>query len=190
MLIDGKRLWRLSRLLSVLFTPWLMLCMCLVSAVIVASSVYTSHASGELWSTAKAERLIAIAIAIATLLIHEFGHAAAAARNRQIPLRMGVAMFGGVFPSMFVDIRARLNPPWRAVAIVAAAGSTLQLLAAAVLCTAALLAPGAGGLLVMAALATTALALVQLLPFPGSDGAEMISAISASRAGLADSPEP
>lgn len=154
-----------------------MISMSAVALVIVVSSVTNAHGSGELWSTSKPERLVAIAIAIATLLVHELGHAAAATRHRQIPLRVGMTMYGGLFPSMFVDIRARQNPRRIATATVAGAGSTLQLLAAAVLCTGALLAPDARGLLVMSALATSALALVQLLPFPGSDGADVIAAL-------------
>lgn len=176
-IIEGRRLWRLSKLLSVLFTPWLMIGMSVVALVIVVGTVASSHASGELWSTTKAERLVAIAIAIATLLVHELGHAAAAARHRQIPLRVGLVMYGGLFPSMFVDIRAMHRPRPVSTATVAGAGSTLQLLAAAVLCTSAFLAPDVRGLLVMASLATSALALVQLLPFPGSDGAELIAAL-------------
>ena len=168
----------LSRLLAPAFD---LKAMCLIAAlstcVIVGTMLPLILSDDRFLPWSVFEQAIGLVIALMTLLGHELGHAAAASRYGQKPLKVGLTLHRHMFPALFVDIWHRESPSGNEVIGIALAGCVAQFLMAAILCLLILAFPELIGTLSMAVLATLGLTLAQLFPCCGSDGAVAIDAL-------------
>lgn len=174
--MGGPALLSVSRTLSVLYTPWLMVVQLVVSTAILIDTLRVWLPDASQLGTS-ATLIPAVLIAMASLVLHELGHAAAGARFRQVPRRIGVSLHRGLIPALFVDVAIRGTRTPAQLATMALSGVIAQLLAASALCVTAHLFPTAAHILVAAAAITVILALLELIPLPGTDGADLIAAL-------------
>ena len=177
-ILSGKRLARVSSLCAPLFALKPMIWVSALSALIIMATMLPLVLSGDRFLPRSGiGQAIGLLIALTTLIVHEIGHAAAAVRYGQQPIQVGITLHRYVFPAMFVDIRHRAPPSRKGAIAIALAGCMAQLLIAAVFCLLILVLPDVMGAVSMAILATVGLAVAQLMPWCGSDGAMAISAL-------------
>jgi putative peptide zinc metalloprotease protein len=127
-------------------------------------------------SAGLADVAIGLGLTIVGLGIHELGHAAAALRGGRGTQELGFTLAYRVVPAFYLQLEPAPASAsrWNRL-ITEVGGSGLQLMYAALLVLWSIVAPALGVL--VGAVLTVVLALWQLVPLPGQDGAHALRAL-------------
>jgi len=170
-LLQGMLLKRVSVVLSPLTRPGVMIILAVAS---IAAVLVSAEGLIGVWRRADvAARLTALVLCGVGLILHEVGHAAAAARVGRQPKTIGVTLLYGFVPACFVDLApapASLSKSDRLA--LELAGSVFQLLMGAVYLTVTIQYDSPA--FALAGVLSILLAAWQLLPLPDHDGAHVV----------------
>lgn len=162
-----------------MFSPLPFVLLILASSLVLQSRVLywaPSNVIGLLQAASLGDLAGGVVLTLIGLALHELGHAAAALRSGRRAQELGVTLAYRFVPALYLQLgpAPAAATRWERLST-EIAGSSVQLMYAAALVAVSTYAPSFTA--VIGAVLTLLLALWQLLPLPGQDGAHALRAL-------------